>query len=190
MESKLNNDLIEKHRTINVDHDWWHDCVQESFIERMEKQGITVDRIYFSGFWSQGDGACFEGCINPLRFLRKHFPTEYPMLRKVVGAGGRVHLTSTHSGNYYHEHSTRFDLDVESFEYLIDQPTDFHEQVVDSMNGALDQEIPSFESRAVDIMRGYMKKLYRELQTEYDYLTSDEVVSETIIANDLHKEIA
>lgn len=189
MES-ISKELLEKHRTINVDHDWWHDCVKHDFAERMEKQGITVDNIYYSGFWSQGDGACFEGCINPLRFLRKHFPTEYPMLRKVVGLGGRVHLACTHHGHYYHEHCTHFGFDVEGFEYLMVKPTDFHERVVDIMDSELQKELDTFEERSIAIMRGYMKELYRELEKEYDYLVSDEAVAETIIANDLHKEIA
>jgi hypothetical protein len=190
MESKLNNDLIEKHRTINVDHYDWYESVYESFIERMERQGITADEIHFSGFWSQGDGASFNGCINPLRFLRKHFPKDYPMLRKVVALGGRVHLAWKHSGHYYHEYSNTFDLDVEGFEYLMEQPTDFHEQVVNSLNDKLQEELNTFEDDAVPLIRGYMKELYRELEKEYYYLTSDEAVSESIIANDLHKEIA
>lgn len=189
MES-ISSDLIEKHRTINVNHDDWYEFVYESFRERMEKQGITVDEIMFSGFWSQGDGATFNGCINPLRFLRKHFPKDYPMLRKVVGLGGRVHLAWKHSGHYYHEYSNSFNLDVEGFEYLIVKPTDFHEQVVASLDNKLQEELDTFEDDAVPLIRGYMKQLYRELQKEYDYLTSDEVVSETIIANELHKECA
>lgn len=190
MESKLSNELIEKHRTINVDHYDWYESVYESFIERMERQGITADEIHFSGFWSQGDGASFNGCINPLRFLRKHFPKDYPMLRKVVALGGRVHLAWKHSGHYYHEYSNTFDLDVEGFEYLMEQPTDFHEQVVNSLNDKLQEELNTFEDDAVPLIRGYMKQLYRELEKEYYYLTSDEAVSESIIANDLHKEIA
>jgi hypothetical protein len=112
------------------------------------------------------------------------------MLRKVVGLGGRVHLAWKHSGHYYHEYSNSFDLDVEGFDYLMERPTDFHEQVVDSLNDKLQEELDTFEDDAVPLIRGYMKQLYRELQKEYDYLTSDEVVSETIIANELHKECA
>ncbi len=189
MES-ISSELMDKHRTINVDHNDWYESVYESFTERMERQGITVDKIMFSGFWSQGDGACFDGCINPLRFLRKHFPKDYPMLRKVVGLGGRVHLAWKHRGHYYHEYSNSFDLDVEGFEYLIVKPTDFHEQVVASLDKKLQEELDTFEDDAVPLIRGYMKQLYRELEKEYDYLTSDEAVKETIIANELHKECA
>jgi uncharacterized protein YfbU (UPF0304 family) len=189
MES-ISSDLLEKHRTINVDHNDWYEFVYESFKERMEKQGITADEMSFSGFWSQGDGASFTGCINPLRFLRKHFPKDYPMLRKVVGLGGRVHLAWKHSGRYYHEYSNTFDLDVDRVGNCIETPTDFHEQVVASYDNMLQEELSTFEDDAIPIIRGYMRELYRELEKEYDYLTSDEVVSETIIANELHKECA
>jgi len=104
MESvSISTALIEKHRQINVEcMDWW-ECVYENFKERMAKVGIEVDKIYFSGFWSQGDGACFEGTINPLRFFRKHFPTEYPTIRLVLRHGGTARVSCKHSGHYYHE---------------------------------------------------------------------------------------
>ncbi len=60
LESEMNPELIEKHRDINVDHDWW-DCTYDHFMEDMKQVGITVKDMRFSGFWSQGDGASFTG---------------------------------------------------------------------------------------------------------------------------------
>ena len=187
MES-ISSDLLEKHRDINLYHGWW-EYIYGDFKDRMELQGITVDDMYFSGFCSQGDGACFEGCINPLRFLRKHFPKDYPMLRKLVGYGGRVHLTCKHSGHYSHEFCTTFSLDVESLWHFMPTHTELHEQVVLKYDRLLDLEVADFEEKATKVLRGYMRQLYRELEQEHDHLVSDTAVWDSITMNDLDKEI-
>ena len=47
------------------------------------------------------------------------------------------------------------------------------------------KEFHELEAEIAEILRGYMRSLYYDLRTEYEYLTSDEVVWETIQANDL-----
>lgn len=183
----MDHELIAKYRDINVDHDDWYEFVQHEFKERMEKVGIQVDKIYFSGFWSQGDGACFEGRIDrPLRFLRKHFPGKYPMLRKLIALGGDLKFYCSHRGHYYHENSTSFDYYCDHFENLINPDDDLRAEVVGVMDSQLDEELVEFEEEAKEIFRDYMRGLYRDLETEYEHLTSDETVWETIIANELH----
>lgn len=56
------DELIEKYRYMNVDggYDWW-ESIEEDLRSDMDAIGFTVDKMYFSGFWSQGDGACFTG---------------------------------------------------------------------------------------------------------------------------------
>ena len=46
----------------HLDYEWW-DFVFEDATEIGKLMGIDIDQIYFSGFASQGDGACFEGVI-------------------------------------------------------------------------------------------------------------------------------
>ena len=50
----------------------WYDSVYETAIEEGKTKGFDIDEIQFSGFWSQGDGACWEGYIN----LKKWVKTE------------------------------------------------------------------------------------------------------------------
>jgi hypothetical protein len=60
----ISESLIDKYRHINVEHVEWWDSEYDCFKQDMAEVGIEVDNIYFSGFWSQGDGACFEGKID------------------------------------------------------------------------------------------------------------------------------
>lgn len=185
-------EVIEQFRDINVHHDWW-DFVEEDFKQKLEGYGVEVEKIYFSGFWSQGDGACFEGYISDtVKFLDtccKPLPDgtdEYPTIRLVVANGGRVRLTVRQYGHYYHENCTSFSMDVDYPSNVIATPTDFHELIVEQQDKMFESEVNSFEKEATEMFKTFMRNLYRELEQEYDHLTSDEAVAETVIANDLY----
>jgi hypothetical protein len=186
----MDKTLIEKYRHINVDHDDWWDYIYGNFKKRMSEQGILVTDMYFSGFCSQGDGACFEGWIeNTPLFLEKHCkPDEYPMIRKLLACGGTCSIKSEHRGHYSHEYCVWFDVTADELWRLLPTPTEFHEQVVKTWDSQLEYELPDFENDAKEVFRRYMRELYYELSTEYDYLTSDEIVWEAIQANELETE--
>ena len=190
--------LLEKHRYINVELDDWHQSVYECFKEDMREVGIDVSRMYFSGFWSQGDGACFEGSFaNTKVYLDHHHKDQFPMIRKLLEHdgyvyvqcehNGYVYVQCEHSGRYYHENCTEFSTDQETFYRLVECPTEFHEQIVDTWDKQLEQEICDFERDVIEQWRTYMRDLYRKLEAEYDYLVSDEAVWETIEANELEE---
>ena len=185
------DELIEEHRDWNVEHiDWW-DSTYDMFKEDMQAKGIEVDRMYFSGFWSQGDGACFEGRIEfPQLFIDSHFrPDQYPMVRKLLACGGGVKLSVQHSGHYYHENCTTFDSDYDLLAYVMDRPSELHEQVVEAWQALLDAEMEDFRKDAIEIFKDHMRQLYKNLEAEYDYLTSDEAVWESLEANDMTAEV-
>lgn len=181
--------LLDKYRYINVEFDNWWDCVEADFTEDMKKIGVHVDKLYFSGFWSQGDGACFVGALsNALTYLDHHHQGQYPMIRKLLEHGGDVRAYSTHRGNYYHAHSVTIIAESDTFYNVMDQPTEFHTAVVEQWDEALTKEMADFENVISDQWRTYMDDVYRKLEAEYDYLTSDEAVWETLEANELIEE--
>ena len=183
--------LLEKYRSINIDYDWW-EFAYETFREDMKEVGIDVQDIYFSGFCSQGDGACFEGdIVDTTLFLNKHFkPTEYPMLRKLLYNGGDISFRVRHKGHYYHSNSTDFHMDIDGFIHTLNAPTDLHTQILEVWDTLLDTEAEDFRTEAVGIFRTYMDALYKQLGEEHDYLTSDKAVWETIVVNKLYEEKA
>jgi len=184
---EISDSLIEKYRHWNVEHVEWWQCTYEDFKQQMGEQGIYVSDMYFSGFWSQGDGACFEGFVEDMKqYLEKNFkPDDYPMIRKLVDGGGSVKFSVEHSGHYYHENCTRFYIEADRLEHVLDAPSDFHVAVLENYDQLLDGEIVDFEKESVEIFKNFMRKFYRDLEKEYDYLTSDEAVKEAIVANEL-----
>lgn len=190
--------ILDKYRNYNVEDGlgWW-DGVYENFIEEMKEIGIAVGAhpvgtqrgttqvpsIYFSGFWSQGDGACFEGRVDDWpTFIKAAFPNdieEYMPLWTEAEAGSPS-LYWTHSGRYCHENSCTFhsefeigngyDPEVQPLRYAVRQAiVEYAEILVEKM----------FEE-AEEFIKGKMKELYKALEEEHDYLTSDEPVLDAI----------
>jgi len=193
MNDEIKQKLIEKYRDINIDHDWW-EPVYDWFMEDMAAIGIHVEEMYFRGFWSQGDGACFEGYVNNwLVFLAAH-GTHNPIL--AAHARNHFNFSSKHTGHYYHENSVSYDYDLPLPESSIDtqfaacySPYPVDDLRTSAWLAVLNQQshdrlLNTFE----DTFRSHMQDLYKRLEGEYEHLTSDEVVWEAIIANDLDKE--
>ncbi len=182
--------LLEKYRYINVEYTEWWDCVESDFIEDMKQVGIQVDKTYFSGFWSQGDGACFVGSLdNALTYLNHHHVDQFPMLRKLIEMGGTVWATSDHRGRYYHSSSVSINAECEAFWQCANPKSELQEAVIQRWDGMVDKEIVDFEAALAEQWRTYMDDLYTKLEEEYDYLTSDDGVWDTLVANDLIEEV-
>ena len=188
---------LDKYRHINVDDSYWYEYIFEEFIEDMKQKGISIfydyrgpahnhtatPRIYFSGFWSQGDGAFFEGEIEDLeKFLEAHEIND-KSINNFVKLGGMINLSCAQVGNYY---SVRFDSEYTNIEDLAEENSFYA-----TLAGALvdEKDIIEFcDETAPAIFREHMDDLYKRLENEYNYQTSDEAVSETLEANGVEEE--
>lgn len=178
-------ELIEKHRDINTNYDWW-EYTYEYWAEKLIEKGIEPDDFRFSGFYSQGDGASFAGKLNLLQFLKAHNLTmEYPAATFFADdyLGARLFRSASH---YSHEHTVN--ISTNFGDYNDYDEDDLRYEVYNTMRDELNDETPELEETLIDICRGYMRALYSDLRDEYEYLTSDEAVWETIVANDLQNE--
>lgn len=176
------------YREGGFDYDWY-DAVYEDFQRIAEILGIRLKTrtarlrgggsrqepcIWFRGFWSQGDGACWEGfysyCRNASAAIRAYAPQD-EMLHGIADALQdaqrrnfyQLRADVGHRGHYYHEYC---------------------------MNIAVERASPNGQDMTADAedvvaeaLRDLARWLYRQLEREYDYLSSDEVVDETILAN-------
>jgi hypothetical protein len=176
------------YREGGFDHDWY-DAVYEDFQRIAEILGIRLNTrtvrliggrtredpcIWFSGFSSQGDGASWTGTYayrkSATADLRAYAPKDQTLhsIAARLQAAQRQNFYQlsakvTHRGNYYHAYS--MDIAV-------------------TRDGPSSQEIAGdAEAIIVDALRDLANWLYRQLDQEYDHLTSDEAVDETLIAN-------
>ena len=179
-EVKNNDELLkkvlEKHHEINVYYDWW-DCIYDGQKEKIEEVGFHISKIYFSGFWSQGDGAMFEydriddKLLNEFVETLDIFPIRKQWIINNVYVSGKGH----HRGRYNHEkccsHSIGWEIDNGDLHWS----TNFYQW--------LESFADEFEEFIVDKYEDLCRDLYRALEKEYDYLTSEESILESLELN-------
>lgn len=115
--------IIEKNRDINVDFgESWYEYAYEYFINTMTKKfGWAPDDsdISFTGFYSQGDGASFEGqmdtedVIKVLKSLpSKRLSEETEIFLDLAYGSLGVDVSFDRSGRYSHEKSVSTNLEI------------------------------------------------------------------------------
>ena len=190
--ARQKDEIFDKHRYWNVEHvDWW-DGVYDCFKTDMADIGIDVDDIYFSGFASQGDGACFEGRVSDWSKFLESMGYACPAL--IASAAEAWGFSVKHSGHYYHENCTSFSSDMVS-------PDDYSESEMDEFVYAHSPYNTDIQNAAfLAILQGYdfagledefqeefkrhMRDLYSRLEAEHDHLTSDEAILDSLECND------
>jgi hypothetical protein len=168
LKDEVKEKVLEKYRDINVYFDGWHDFIIDDWKMRLEDLGYEDVKIYYTGFYSQGDGACFEANVNIDKWIKKHKAgRKFRKLLNEVRAGNYAQIWIKHSGLYYHENSAGV---------LFEGESELSERAYNQLKEMADW----VEEERYELS----KKIYRDLEKEYDYLLSDEAVIETIKAND------
>lgn len=158
--------VIEKNREINIDY-YWSECTEWNIQDMLKERGYKDPKILYSGFCSQGDGACFEATIDIPEWLKAHkLGRKYRALYNESQEQG-VSMCLKHSGHYYHSLMTS--LDYDGVMYMSDKA----QKQFDVIYEMILQEREELGD-----------KIYRELENEYEYKTMDEAVKETLIIND------
>lgn len=156
---------------------WYAGCVTEDWKQILEHLGFFDVDIYWSGFGSQGDGACFTGSWRDryveydklVEMLGEEKAKEYgeffhkmKVFRDMEIIGAHC-VTLSHRGHYCHESSICYDFDI---------PNDD------------EGPLPDFEENFKEACQYLMRKIYRQLEDEYEYQMSDEAVAEAIECNE------
>ena len=160
-----------------LDYGWW-DFICDDVKRTAKIIGIEIDKIYFSGFSSQGDGACFEGSYKYASGWRKAFTDEYgpdnASLKEVIWIAEQLQAVQR-KAFYKLSASVK-----QSGFYMHSGCTDITVYNDGSAWNATDDQ----EEEISQLLREYMDYIYKCLEREYDYLTSFEAFKETCEAND------
>lgn len=182
------------------DYDWW-DLTYDDIAERAEELGIELKQkpvklmsgktrydpeIYFSGFYHQGSGSSFAGTwyankMNPDK-LRDECPTDSALhnilaeLESVAKGDPEISACITAKNDNW--------ISVE---------VGYGDEMEDQMN-ALDYESNAYnllehaglkrEEELTEALRDVNRWIYKQLQAEYEWLTADEQLEESIIMNE------
>ena len=142
-------------------------------VPRMDGEFNNHPKIFFSGFSSQGDGACFEGTYRYASGWKEKLLAHAPQDEELMKIGmdlqnsqssGFYQLVARtkHRGHYYY--SKCMVVDVEK----------------DDGTSAPQER----EEEVTQAMRDFADWIFKQLRTEYEYQMSDECVDENIKCND------
>ena len=148
--------------------------ISTSPVRLMSGKSRQETDIYFSGFWSQGDGACFEGTYRyakgATKKIRQYAPQDKELHRiadelQAVQRKHFYHLIASmnHTGHYCHSGCMSVEVEHNEDRY---------------------RDIGDAEEEITQLMRDFADWIYERLSDEYDYQTSDEAVEEAIRAHE------
>jgi hypothetical protein len=157
-------------RRSNDDDDDW-EYMKDDFTEMMAVFGFDVHDTYYSGFWSQGDGASFTGSWYYKAGWRKAFLSAYPTESKYLGYMDaiaqaakdnfyQVSASISHRGHYQHSGCMSIDVRTDKEKFAGDT-----------------------EDTIMDNFRYIADTFYNALESAYDWRNADEQVDESIIMN-------
>lgn len=185
----------------NTDHDWW-ESTYETWGDALDQIGFCDADFQFSGFWCQGDGASFTANVDVKRlvnfFATNIKPTEViaPLPEKlfdhdedfrgwlVKAIGGKATLVKYRkllkiedamsvkvkriSHHYSHENTCGVECD-----------SDWQRETP-----ALQKLLNDFEKDVEELRYKICKAIYKDLEKEYYYQTSEEVLADFASANE------
>lgn len=168
-------------RQCNQGDNFFSECVIDDFVTIAENLGWTIPKsrhnsghaVYWSGFWSQGDGACFEGYWSMTNLdaakVKAERPKDAELHRLADGfaaVAARIsaekneddpYASVKQRGLYYHSFSTEFETQ--------------------GMSAACEETL-------IELSRDLMSWLYASLEKEWEYQNSDSCIDENIRANE------
>ncbi|KZL17670.1 hypothetical protein PsAD2_03006 [Pseudovibrio axinellae] len=187
--------VLERYRAFYV-HDDWYQSIYEHADQAAQLLGITINRkhintqrlcttpaIYFQGFCSQGDGACFEGHFSSpgnssqiVANIAAFSPEDVDLLNiakriqhLLVHTDDQLTATLTHNGSRY-SHPSTICVDAE----LVSESDETIEAITPPQG---------IETELTEALRHFMGWIYRKLEREFEYLTSDAQIAEALNSN-------
>lgn len=160
---------LDSNREINIYDGWYENGVYEDAKTIASFFGLNIEEIYFSGFWSQGDGACFTGNYSykkdSLSFLKSYLgenaeqSSPYRIAKELQEIQRKqfysVECEIAQRGMYSHSHT----MYLSSFDA---------------------KRYDETENDLLRCFRAYADWIYKSLQKEYEYQTSDDAVTERL----------
>lgn len=172
--------VIEGNRYIQLEDTEWYEDAYEKWTNTLTELGFRNINIFFTGFCSQGDGACFEGDIlfrdylktfdKGKAYLGKLRLLGYRDLGKQLTDGSR-YITIKHTGRYYHERSVSVGI---AFDYPEEDS-----EVEKELYQLLD------EDEVKEWVAQISRQIYAELNSTYDYLQSDKSLEEYFVDSEM-----
>lgn len=162
LEESVKETVLDKHRYTNVDYDW-QEFVIDDIKAVLSLIGFDVEKVYFE-LYSQGFGACFDKtsyryAVGGLSKLKDYAPQDSELIEIAT------RLQALQRKHFY---KLRADITHKGRYY--------HEQSMYYDNDVNDD--------LIEIIEDICHYMYKRIRNEYDCLTSDEAIIESLNLNE------
>lgn len=158
-------------RYLNQCDDWWVYVYEDA--KRMGSLlGIEIGNIYFSGFWSQGDGAAFTGDYTFAPTAYENIVNEAPFnkdLQELAAKLTVLQMTRRLAGAEY----------LSAKITLLNRGVNPGRMLIEVSQTADDVTLKQNENLA-RLLRDFADWIYQQLENEFDYLNADEQIDEML----------
>ena len=167
---------IQNNRDINTCYGW-DDFILSEAEDKLEKNGFLNPKILYSGFCSQGDGASFECEDVDISRIVKSIKLP-PKLEKNINRifnTNEIYLDISIqikriNHRYVHENTCKTEVSISN------------RLIYDS--SYIYEVIKELETYIEDLRVQLCKEIYDSIENEYDYLTADESIKDTLTINE------
>ncbi|QEM07094.1 hypothetical protein DIU31_027640 [Mucilaginibacter rubeus] len=188
LDKEAKGKALTTYRDLNVNFDWWDDEF-EDFIELCSYMGIAVikDKITFRGFYSQGDGSGFSAMVDIPKLLMavdnqswkdyapmQEFSFSVPQIdhRVIALVVDGILPSEPQIISRSRQYGIVTDLGIS--EVIKDGKT--HDNIF--------EELDKLEEWLRAIAESLNRYLYKSLENQYEFLTSDTAIKESILTNE------
>lgn len=172
--------VIELNKDINIDNDSWFEVYKNDFEELLSIIGFKNIKSYFTGFWSQGDGASFDALFE----IPSHIDEIRARLKRLDEC---MPKQGSNENLKFHNICERLFMNANEFKELLDD--DINEIHIYQQGRYCHSNTMYCDYGNMDAFLSECKELadyyYKMLERGYDDLQSDECIIETIECNEL-----
>jgi len=167
---EVQDKVIDINRDILTEHNWYAPTVWD-FEEILKQLGFYNIKCYFSGFYSQGDGASFEASYGYQKGSLSLVKSYAPLDKELYFIAEQ--LQKLQKSNFY---SLSAKVERISSRYYHSNTMIVGEIYRDDNKSFVEGTIDTFRS----ICRELADYLYKALEKEYDFLSSDGAIKEQL----------
>jgi len=169
---------------------WWDHIYDNAKHDALAK-GFRIDEINFSGFYSQGDGASWQGIVDIAEWLTLNRADDVNalILLELVEDGWLSNQIGVSSRSNHYAHSNTMNHDgwdcvAPDYDSVITKGMLKGAKVKDLFDSIGAGFLDSILVDVLESARDYANDIYDQLQKEYEWLCSEEVIAELCDVNE------
>jgi len=179
--------VTQKLSSINVDYSFWYEYSYDHFQNLCTLLGIAIEpkSLHFNGFYAQGDGSSFSAEVDLVRLIEAVRSRAWSELMPESGLEIQLPEISSRLFSFIKNGGIQTWAKIDARSCGVGIAAGMNWNYGSSKNlSNIDKAFLALESWFQYAAKKLNDYFYKNLQTEYEFLTSEQSVAETVIGNE------